>query len=122
MILWIRQSFEEGGPWMYVVVTIAFAQICLIIRQYRKRYEVNYAPMLWGLSAAMLASGVLGTCWTVSHVLRPWGYEFDRQLFMSVLAYSLNPTKLGLSLFIISCIGNGLVIPKTRIRRDDEIK
>jgi hypothetical protein len=66
----VAGSFAEGGIFMYFVLLLGFGVLVMTIIQLILRNKTDMSPILWGLLAALVATGVLGTALGVGEAFR----------------------------------------------------
>jgi hypothetical protein len=91
------QAFAEGGPIMFLVLLMALAVLALTIVQFATLRKIDWSPLLWGLLAALLLTGVLGSLLGISQGFAALGYAApdQRSAMMAVgISMALHTTTL----------------------------
>jgi hypothetical protein len=76
------QAFAEGGPFMFLVLLAAVAVLAMTIVQFATLRRTDWSPLLWGLLAALLLTGVLGSVLGLSQGFGAVAYAAPEQKSM----------------------------------------
>ncbi len=91
------QAFAEGGPFMFLVLLVAVGVLAMTIVQFATLRRMDWSPLLWGLLAALLLTGVLGSALGISQGFGAMAYAApdQRQMMMATgIAMALNTSTL----------------------------
>ncbi|MFO8072969.1 MAG: MotA/TolQ/ExbB proton channel family protein [Polyangia bacterium] len=97
----VAGSFAEGGIFMYFVLLLGFGVLLLTIIQLILRNKTDMSPVLWGLLAALVLTGGLGTALGVGEAFRALSYaapDHRSAMMAAGISMALNTTTLALIL------------------------
>jgi hypothetical protein len=118
----MAQAFVEGGPFMFLVLLVAIAVLAMTIVQFATLRKTDWSPLLWGLLAALLLTGVLGSVLGLSQAfgaLANVSPEQRNALLAMALSMALSTTSLavGCALPLSIMIGVASLLARRSWRR-----
>ena len=103
------QMFSEGGFFMYVLLSLGLCNLGIIVLQMAAARSLELRPLMWGMLAAVVATGGLGSVTGMMQAFRGAALAAP-EMKQTVIAHGLSITLTTMAFALLICATQAVLV------------